>query len=255
MAQSSVLRTERKDSEHRPITIDTQVNRYAEGSVLIRCGNTHVLCTASVEESVPEWMKGKGKGWITAEYAMLPRATHTRSKRDREKVSGRTQEIQRLIGRALRAMVDLKLLGERSILVDCDVLQADGGTRTTAITGACVAVTLAVAKLLKEQKLARTPIVETVAAISVGMKDGHTLVDLEYTEDSSCDVDMNFVVNGQGDFVEVQGTAEGEPFSRAQMNSMTEGALAALQSLRKLQLEALRKAGALEALPASKQTG
>jgi ribonuclease PH len=242
-------RTDRKDSAPRSISIDTQVNRYAEGSVLIRCGNTHVLCTASVEETVPEWMKGKGKGWITAEYAMLPRATHTRSKRDREKVSGRTQEIQRLIGRALRAMVDLKLLGERSILVDCDVLQADGGTRTTAITGACVAVTLAISKLLEEKKLAQTPILETVAAISVGMKDGVTLVDLEYTEDSSCDVDMNFVVTGRGDFVEVQGTGEGAAFSRSQMDSMTSGALEALKSIRRLQLDALARAGATAALP------
>src|SRR6478735_3322436 len=156
----------------RPLSIETGVSRYAEGSALIRTGNTHVLCTASIEENVPNWLAGKGRGWVTAEYSMLPRATHTRSKRDREKVSGRTQEIQRLIGRALRSMVDLKALGERSILIDCDVIQADGGTRTASITGACVALAIALNRLAREGKIPPQAWTNTVAAISIGMKNG-----------------------------------------------------------------------------------
>lgn len=233
----------RSSFQTRPITLELGVNRYAEGSVLIKAGNTHVLCTASVEESVPAWLKGKGQGWITAEYSMLPRATHTRGKRDREKVSGRTQEIQRLIGRALRAMVDLKALGERSVLVDCDVLQADGGTRTASITGACVAVAMAIDRLTREGKLPDRAWVDTVSAISVGMKDGEVLVDLDYNEDSTCDVDMNFVVTGRGQFVEVQGTAEKQAFTREDLNRMTDGASAATDQIRKLQLKTLRDAG------------
>jgi ribonuclease PH len=219
--------------ELRPLRIETGVNLYAEGSVLIKAGNTHVLCTCSVEESVPEWLKGKGKGWVTAEYSMLPRATHTRGKRDREKVSGRTQEIQRLIGRALRSMVDLKALGERSVMVDCDVLQADGGTRTASITGACVALTMAL------KKVAPTAIVDSVAAISVGMKGGEVLVDLDYNEDSGCDVDMNFVMTGKNLFVEVQGTAERGAFSKEQLDKMTAGAQAAIAKIREIQVAAL----------------
>ncbi len=222
----------------RPVSIETGVNRYAEGSALIKSGNTHVLCTASIEESVPGWLKGKGQGWVTAEYAMLPRATHTRSKRDREKVSGRTQEIQRLIGRALRTMIDLKQLGERSIMIDCDVLQADGGTRTASITGACVALQLAVKKLVSEGKIPATVLTDSVAAVSVGMKAGEVLVDLDYNEDSSCDVDMNFVVTGQGLFVEVQGTAEKTAFSQDQLTRMTHGALTAIEELKKIQIAA-----------------
>ena len=232
----------RRPEQIRPVRIHTGVNRYAEGSVLIQCGNTHVLCTASVEESVPGWLKGQGQGWVTAEYAMLPRATHTRSKRDREKVSGRTQEIQRLIGRALRSMVDLKALGERSILIDCDVMQADGGTRTASITGACVALVLAIRKLEREGKVTGKALVDTVAAVSVGMKDGNVLVDLDYFEDSTCEVDMNFVVTGSGGFVEVQGTAERKPFSREDLDRMTQGALAAIADLKKLQHDALASA-------------
>ncbi len=226
----------RKAHEHRPLVIETGVSRYAEGSALIKAGNTHVLCTASVEESVPGWLSGKGQGWITAEYSMLPRATHTRSKRDREKVSGRTQEIQRLIGRALRTMVDLKALGERSILIDCDVLQADGGTRTASITGGCVALAIALKNLEKAGKIQSNALVDTVAAISVGMKNGQVLVDLDYQEDSSCDVDMNVVMTGKGELVEVQGTAERKPFSLSQLQEMTQSANAALQEIRAIQL-------------------
>jgi ribonuclease PH len=227
----------RQASEIRPLVIETGVSRYAEGSALIKAGNTHVLCTASVEESVPGWLVGKGQGWVTAEYSMLPRATHTRSKRDREKVSGRTQEIQRLIGRALRTMVDLKSLGERSILIDCDVLQADGGTRTASISGGCVALALALKNLEKAGKISSSALVDTVAAISVGMKNGQVLVDLDYQEDSTCDVDMNIVMTGKGELVEVQGTAERKPFSLIQLQEMTQSASNALQEIRRLQLK------------------
>lgn len=232
----------RKPHEIRPLTIETGVNAYAEGSCIIRAGNTHVLCTASVEESVPPWLnaqnkaKGETQGWITAEYSMLPRATHTRTKRDREKISGRTQEIQRLIGRALRAMVDLKALGPRSILVDCDVLQADGGTRTASISGACVAVALALRNLEARGLVKMADVmVDTVAAVSVGIKDGRVLADLDYNEDSACDVDMNFVVTGKGGFVEVQGTAERKAFSKAELDAMTASALAAIEQIRTIQ--------------------
>ncbi len=224
----------------RPITIETHVNRYAEGSVVIRSGHTHVLCTASIDESVPSWLKGQGKGWITAEYSMLPRATHTRSKRDREKVSGRTQEIQRLIGRALRASIDLSQLGERSITLDCDVLQADGGTRTASITGACVALAIALNKLIEAGKIPASVWIDTVSAISIGMKDGKVLVDLDYNEDSTADVDMNFVVQGKDQFIEVQGTAERNPFSKAEMDLMTEAAFRATSQLREIQLQAIQ---------------
>lgn len=231
----------RQTSEIRPLSFESGFTRYAEGSVLVKAGNTHVLCTASVDEGVPPWLKGKGQGWVTAEYSMLPRSTHTRSKRDREKVSGRTQEIQRLIGRALRGCVDLKALGERQIILDCDVLQADGGTRTTSITGACVALKIAISKLAKEGKIPESTFLDTVSAISVGMKENTVLVDLDYDEDSTCDVDMNFVMTGKGAFVEIQGTAEHAPFSRAHMNSMTDGAVAALEKIKALQLTAISK--------------
>jgi len=227
----------------RPTTIETGVNRFAEGSALIKFGNTHVLCTASVEESVPGWMKGKGVGWVTAEYSMLPRSTHTRTKRDREKVSGRTQEIQRLIGRALRSCVNLEKLGERSIMIDCDVLQADGGTRTASITGACVALALALHKIVQDKKLSALPWLDSVSAVSVGLKNGEVLVDLDYNEDSSCEVDMNFVVTGKSELVEVQGTAERKAFSREDLNRLMDGGFKACEELKKLQLEALLKAG------------
>ncbi len=229
----------RASSQIRPLKIDLQTNSYAEGSVIIHTGRTQVLCTASIEESVPGWMVGKGRGWITAEYSMLPRSTHTRTKRDREKVSGRTQEIQRLIGRALRAVVDLNRLGERSIIVDCDVLQADGGTRTASITGGYVALALALGKLVKEGKLPQAVLKDSVAAISVGMKSGEVLVDMDYSEDSTCDVDMNFVVTGQGEFVEIQGTGEHRTFSKKDMDEMSKSALAALEEIRKAQLKVL----------------
>lgn len=233
----------RQPLQTRPVTIETDVNRYAEGSVIIRAGNTHVLCTASVDETVPAWLLGKGRGWVTAEYSMLPRSTHTRSKRDREKVSGRTQEIQRLIARALRSMVDLKSLGERQIIVDCDVLQADGGTRTASITGGCVALSLAIQKLHREGKLPaknlRDVLLDTVSAISIGIKDGQVLTDLDYDEDSGCEVDMNFVITGHGGYVEVQGTAEKKTFSKQQLDQMTLAAEQATAELKRIQELAL----------------
>jgi len=206
----------------RPVRLTRGYTVYAEGSVLVEFGATRVLCTASVEEKVPGHKRGSGEGWVTAEYGMLPRATHTRSDREaaRGKQSGRTQEIQRLIGRSLRAVFDLKKLGERTIQLDCDVLQADGGTRTAAITGAYVAAHDAITRLIAEGKLTESPLLASVAAISVGIVDGTPLLDLEYTEDSACDTDMNVVMTGIGHFVEVQGTAEGKAFSRAEMNAL-----------------------------------
>ncbi len=206
----------------RPVTIERHYTVHAEGSVLVSFGQTRVLCTASIEDKVPGHKRGSGQGWVTAEYGMLPRATHTRGDREaaRGKQSGRTQEIQRLIGRSLRSVVDLGALGERSILIDCDVLQADGGTRTAAITGAWVALHDAVAGLLAQGKLGRNPIRDGLAAISVGMLAGVPLLDLAYSEDSACDTDMNVVMTASGGFVEVQGTAEGAPFSRSEMDSL-----------------------------------
>ncbi len=206
----------------RPVRITRGYTVHAEGSVLIEFGATKVLCTASVEEKVPPHKRGSGEGWVTAEYGMLPRATHTRSDREaaRGKQSGRTQEIQRLIGRSLRAVFDLKLLGERTIQLDCDVIQADGGTRTASITGAFVAAQDAVNKLIAEGRLATSPITAQVAAISVGIVHGTPMLDLDYTEDSACDTDMNVVMTGAGHFVEVQGTAEGAAFSRAEMDAL-----------------------------------
>ena len=206
----------------RPVSLERGYTKHAEGSVLVSFGATRVLCTASVEEKVPPHKRGSGEGWVTAEYGMLPRATHTRSDREaaKGKQSGRTQEIQRLIGRSLRAVVDLKALGERTISLDCDVLQADGGTRTAAITGAWVAAHDAVSWLLGQGRIARSPLRDAVAAVSVGIVEGMPLLDLEYTEDAACDTDMNVVMTGSGGFVEVQGTAEGVPFSRAEMDEM-----------------------------------
>ncbi len=206
----------------RPVRITRGYTIHAEGSVLIEFGATRVLCTASVEEKVPPHKRGSGEGWVTAEYGMLPRATHTRGDREaaRGKQSGRTQEIQRLIGRSLRAVFDLKKLGERTITLDCDVLQADGGTRTAAITGAFVAAQDAVNSLLANGKLAESPILGPVAAISVGIVQGTPLLDLEYVEDSACDTDMNVVMTGAGHYVEVQGTAEGAAFTRAEMDEL-----------------------------------
>jgi ribonuclease PH len=206
----------------RPVTLQRHYTRHAEGSVLVAFGDTKVLCTASVDEKVPPHKRGSGEGWVTAEYGMLPRSTHTRSDREaaRGKQSGRTQEIQRLIGRSLRAVFDLAVLGERSIVVDCDVIQADGGTRTAAITGAFVAAHDAVTWLLREGRIERSPIRDHVAAVSVGLVEGVPLLDLEYVEDAACDTDMNVVMTGSGGFVEVQGTAEGAPFTRAEMDRL-----------------------------------
>jgi ribonuclease PH len=213
---------------------------YAEGSALIEVGNTKVLCAASVEEKVPMFMRNQGKGWVTAEYSMLPRATHTRTQRERLHPSGRTQEIQRLIGRSLRTVVDMPALGERTITVDCDVLQADGGTRTASITGAYVALALAIRKIESTRGLKRNPLISEVAAISVGMLQGTPLLDLKYEEDSAAEVDMNVVCTGQGKFIEIQGTAEREPFDREQMDEMLKLAEKGIQLLFTIQRYALK---------------
>ena len=222
----------------RAVNIQRQFTRYAEGSVLICMGETQVLCTASVLEKVPPFLKGKGQGWVTAEYGMLPRSTHTRSEREaaKGKQSGRTQEIQRLIGRSLRAVMDMDALGERTIQIDCDVLQADGGTRCASITGAWIAVADAVDGLIKQGLLTTNPLKDSVAAVSVGMVEGRAVLDLDYPEDSGCDADMNVVMTGAGRYVEVQGTAEGHTFDRAELNVLLAlaekgiGELARLQS-------------------------
>ena len=211
--------SQRLPEQLREIRITRNFTRHAEGSILIEMGDTRVLCTASVEETVPSFLRGKGQGWVTAEYGMLPRSTHTRSAREaaKGKQSGRTQEIQRLIGRSLRAVTDLTALGERQITLDCDVLQADGGTRCASITGAWLALHDACAKLVADGKLPASPLRDHVAAISVGIYKGMPVLDLDYPEDSDCDTDMNVVMTGSGGIVEIQGTAEGEPFSRTQM--------------------------------------
>jgi ribonuclease PH len=227
----------------RPVRITRGYTVHAEGSVLIEFGATRVLCTASVEEKVPPHKRGSGEGWVTAEYGMLPRATHTRSDREaaRGKQSGRTQEIQRLIGRSMRAVFDLKLLGERTIQLDCDVIQADGGTRTASITGAFVAAQDAVNKLIAQGKIGVSPILAPVAAISVGIVRGTPLLDLDYTEDSACDTDMNVVMTGAGHFVEVQGTAEGAAFSRAEMDALLALAEKGITELMAMQQQSLLK--------------
>lgn len=234
--------SKRQPDELRKISITRRYTRHAEGSVLIEAGDTRVLCTVSVEDKVPPFLKGKGQGWLTAEYGMLPRATNTRSDREaaRGKQSGRTQEIQRLVGRALRAVVDLSALGERTLQIDCDVLQADGGTRTAGITGAFVAVHDAVAWLLEKKLLSTSPIRDFVAAVSVGVYQGVPVLDLDYPEDSGCDTDMNVVMTGSGGIVEVQGTAEGAPFSRAEMNAMLDLAQKGIQQLIAAQKVALK---------------
>ena len=226
----------------RPVRITRGFTKHAEGSVLIEMGDTHVLCTVSVEEGVPPFLKGKGQGWLTAEYGMLPRATNTRMRREAAegKQSGRTQEIQRLIGRSMRAAVDMTALGERTLKIDCDVLQADGGTRCASITGACVAVADAIAWCRAKGLLTGQPLREHVAAVSVGIVDGVALLDLDYSEDSNCDTDMNVVMTGAGHFVEVQGTAEGAPFSRTEMDTLValaQDGIAALVAAQKAALD------------------
>jgi len=230
-------------SDLRPITMTRHFIKHPEGAVLVEFGDTRVICTASVEESVPPFLRGKGTGWVTAEYSMLPRATHTRSSREaaKGKQSGRTLEIQRLIGRSLRAVTDMAKLGERTIYLDCDVIQADGGTRTASITGAYVALVDAVSSLLAQGKITETPLKEAVAAVSVGIVDSQAVLDLDYQEDSSAEVDMNFVMTSSGRFVEVQGTAEAEPFTLEQMDAMRTLAMAGINQLFTHQQEALAR--------------
>jgi ribonuclease PH len=243
MSTSNVSRPSGRNAKQlRPVTITRAFTKHAEGSVLIAFGDTKVLCTASILERVPPHKKGSGEGWVTAEYGMLPRSTHTRSDREaaRGKQSGRTQEIQRLIGRAMRSVFNLETLGERTIHLDCDVLQADGGTRTASITGAYVAARDAVNQLLKSGVLTKDPIIDSVAAISVGIYQGIPVLDLDYPEDSSCDTDMNVVMTGKGGMIEVQGTAEGATFSRAELTALLDLAEQGIHDLTKLQLEALQ---------------
>lgn len=227
----------RAENQLRKIKITRDFNLYAEGSVLIEFGNTKVICTASVSEKVPPFLKGQGKGWITAEYSMIPRATGERNQREsaKGKLSGRTMEIQRLIGRALRAAIDLDKLGERTVTIDCDVIQADGGTRTTSISGGYIALALAMKKLVNEGILAENPIISNVAAISVGIVGGTPMLDLKYSEDSAAEVDMNVVMNGEGRFVEVQGTGEEATYTRAELNELLDLAEAGINEIIELQ--------------------
>jgi ribonuclease PH len=233
----------RAPDQLRPVRFTRRFAKHAEGSVLVEFGDTHVLCTASVEETVPPFLRGKGQGWVTAEYGMLPRSTHTRTAREaaKGKQSGRTQEIQRLIGRSLRAVVDLKALGERTITIDCDVLQADGGTRTASITGGFVALAEACEKLVQKRLIAASPVHGQIAAISVGICGGVPVVDLDYAEDSGAETDMNVVMNNGGGFVEIQGTAEGHAFRRHELDAMLNVAATALGELFALQAQTLAK--------------
>lgn len=227
-------------STPREVKFTKNINPYAAGSVLAEFGNTKVHITAMVEERVPPWMKGSGSGWVTAEYSMLPGATHTRSRRERSKIGGRTSEIQRLIGRSLRAVIDLDKLGENSILIDCDVLVADGGTRTTSISGAYVALKMAIKKLMEDGLLKEDPVTEQLGAISVGVnKNGKVIADLNYEEDSSCETDMNIVMTRAGEFVEIQGTAEEKPFNKNQLAGLLEAAESSLEIVFNKQDEAL----------------
>lgn len=229
----------RQPGELRMIEITPGYAPYAEGSALISCGNTRVLCAASVEEQVPSWLRGQKRGWVTGEYSLLPRATQTRNRRERSGASGRTQEIQRLIGRSLRAAVNLEALGERLITVDCDVIQADGGTRTAAITGGYVALALALRKLQANGVLEGDPLIRAIAAVSVGIVGGEMLLDLDYSEDSSADMDCNIVQTGSGAFIEVQGTSEGEPVDRAQFEALLDLAGQGIRQLITIQQAAL----------------
>ncbi|GAB6067413.1 ribonuclease PH [Methylothermus subterraneus] len=235
----------RRPDELRAIRFTCHYTKHAEGSVLVEFGDTRVLCTASVDERVPNFLRGQGQGWVTAEYGMLPRATHERTSREAAsgRQGGRTLEIQRLIGRSLRAAVDLKALGERSIVIDCDVLQADGGTRTASITGGFVALALAVAKLLEERKLQQNPLRDQIASVSVGIYRGVPILDLDYQEDCEAETDMNVVMNAQGAYVEIQGTAEGHPFRREELNAMLDLAGRGIAELLEHQRQALALAG------------
>jgi ribonuclease PH len=229
----------RRTDQGRKVRIEVSTAPYAEGSCLISTGNTRVLCTASVSEGVPPWRERSGAGWVTAEYAMLPRATHTRSRRERSGPKGRTQEIQRLIGRSLRSVVDMEAMGQHTITIDCDVMQADGGTRTASITGACVALELATKWMTSEGLIERSPIRERVAAVSVGIVSGLPCLDLDYREDSSAQVDMNLVGTESGALVEIQGTAEGDPFPRAHLDQMIDLGMAGIETLLAAQARAL----------------
>ena len=239
---STISRTGRATSELRPVTIETGVAPYAEGSALIACGNTRVWCTATVEERVPPWLTGKGQGWVTAEYSMLPRSTHTRINRDRASGSGRSQEISRLIGRSLRAGIDLKRLGERMITVDCDVLQADGGTRTAAITGGFVALELACRMLAHTRIIPRSPITDRVAAVSAGIIAGEPRLDLDYQEDSAADVDCNVVMDARGRIIELQSTAERSGLTREHLGTLLDMAAAGIEQLMAIQRAAVEGA-------------
>ena len=234
--------SQRAADETRPVTLERNVARYAEGSCLVKFGNTHVLCTASLEEKPPPWLRGQGRGWVTAEYAMLPRATSTRTKRESSigRPSGRTQEIQRLVGRSLRAVVDLALMGERQITVDCDVLQADGGTRTAAITGAWVALHDCLAWMRHRSMVKDMPLRDHVAAVSCGIVKGEPVLDLDYAEDSTAETDANFVMTGKGGLVEVQATAENAPFTSDQLSAMLDLARAGIDRLVAMQREVVR---------------
>lgn len=235
----------REPDELRPVVFTPDFTKHAEGSVLAEFGDTRVLCTASVEGRVPPWMRGAGRGWVTGEYGMLPRATHSRSGREavRGKQGGRTQEIQRLIGRSLRAATDLEALGERTVTLDCDVLQADGGTRTAAISGAYVALQVAMQRLCKQNKLKTNPVHGQIAAVSVGVYDGVAVLDLDYAEDSQAETDMNVVMNEAGRFIEVQGTAEGHAFTREEFDAMLELASGGINTIIEAQNEAIIRAG------------
>lgn len=229
----------RKQNELRPVRIQSEVIRHAEGSVEIAMGHTRVICTASVESQVPKWMAGSGKGWVTAEYGMLPRSTHTRIQREKATNSGRSQEISRLIGRSLRAAIDLKVLGEKQITVDCDVIQADGGTRTAAITGGFVALALALKFMQESGQLSKNPLKQYVSAISVGLSENQTLLDLNYEEDFACDTDMNIVMSNHDEFIELQGTAENGSFNQKQLDQLLELAKAGCCNLFKIQAEVI----------------
>ena len=231
----------RKPTELRTLVLQPNFSKHAEGSCLIKLGDTHVICTASIENKVPSFLRNSGTGWVTAEYAMLPRATATRTDREvtRGHASGRTHEIQRLIGRSLRAIIDMKALGERTIKIDCDVIQADGGTRTASITGAYVALHLALAKLVKEGTLPALPLTDSIAAVSCGVYESQSVLDLDYVEDSQAETDANFVITGKGKFVEIQATAEKIPFEDAQLLEMLELARSGAQTIKKAQLKAL----------------
>jgi len=239
----SARASNRRADELRPVRITRHYTRHPEGSVLIECGETRVMCTVSVEQDVPPFLRGRGQGWITAEYGMLPRATNTRSRREAAegRQSGRTQEIQRLIGRSLRAIVDLKALGERTLRIDCDVIQADGGTRCASITGACVALHDAISWCRAQGLVLVEPLADFVAAVSVGVVDGVPALDLDYAEDSACDTDMNVVMTGRGGFVEVQGTAEGSPFTRGEMDALVSLAEGGIRELIAAQKRALAR--------------